>query len=398
MSMFNVLNITFPSKDSIETIYSSLLSHHLNEFPEDIQGCVSSITQATLQLYFQCCERLPRTPLKFHYIFNLRDLSRVYEGLYQSTVDCVKTKDQFLRLWRNECHRVFADRLINTEDMEMVTGEIIPALVRQHFKDVEEPVLVNPIFFGDFKLTDFEAEAEDPRLYQDMGGFEEISVKMDKMLAQYNDERKPMDLVLFNDALEHLTRIIRTIRFPKGCGLLVGYGGSGKQSLTRLATYIADYDIFQIKLVRGYKEEDFREDLKELYKRVLKRPQTFLFTDAHVYDEGGLELINNILTIGMVPSLFPEEEKDALISPLDVEMRKKKLPETKEFRWNYFVNRARENLHVMLAMSPAGETLKVRCRSFPGLVSCSNIDWFFPWPKDALSAVATNFIEKVDLE
>lgn len=100
----------------------------------------------------------------------------------------------------------------------------------------------------------------------------------------------------------------------------------------------------------------------------------------------------------MVPSLFPEEEKDALISPLDVEMRKKKLPETKEFRWNYFVNRARENLHVMLAMSPAGETLKVRCRSFPGLVSCSNIDWFFPWPKDALSAVATNFIEKVDLE
>ena len=153
---------------------------------------------------------------------------------------------------------------------------------------------MNPIFFGDFKLTDFEAEAEDPRLYQDMGGFEDLSVKMDKMLTQYNDERKPMDLVLFNDALEHLTRIIRTIRFPKGCGLHVGYGGSGKQSLTRLATYIADYDIFQIKLVRGYKEDDFREDLRELYKRVLKRPQTFLFTDAHVYDEGGLELINNI--------------------------------------------------------------------------------------------------------
>lgn len=55
---------------------------------------------------------------------------------------------------------------------------------------------------------------------------------------------------------------------------------------------------------------------------MLKKPKTFLFTDAHVVEEGFLELINNILTIGMVPALFPEEEKDGLISPLDAEMRK----------------------------------------------------------------------------
>jgi dynein heavy chain len=55
---------------------------------------------------------------------------------------------------------------------------------------------------------------------------------------------------------------------------------------------------------------------------VLIKPQTFLFTDSHVAEEGFLELINNILTIGMVPALFPEEEKDGLIGPLDDEMRK----------------------------------------------------------------------------
>jgi dynein heavy chain len=75
-------------------------------------------------------------------------------------------------------------------------------------------------------------------------------------------------------------------------------------------------------LVRGYKEADFREDLRNLYKLVLIKPQTFLFTDSHVAEEGFLELINNILTIGMVPALFPEEEKDGLIGPLDDEMRK----------------------------------------------------------------------------
>lgn len=55
---------------------------------------------------------------------------------------------------------------------------------------------------------------------------------------------------------------------------------------------------------------------------MLRKPKTFLFTDAHVVEEGFLELINNILTIGMVPALFPEEEKDSLTSPLEEEMRK----------------------------------------------------------------------------
>lgn len=124
---------------------------------------------------------------------------------------------------------------------------------------------------------------------------------------------------------------------------------------------------------------------------------TFLFTDAHVVEEGFLELVNNILTIGMVPGLFPEEEKEGLCGPLDKEIRAKKLPETKEFRWQFFVNRCRENMHIMMCMSPAGDTLRLRCRNFPGLVSNTLIDWFFPWPEDALSDVANFFLEKIKI-
>jgi dynein heavy chain len=109
-----------------------------------------------------------------------------------------------------------------------------------------------------------------------------------------------MNLVLFKDALEHLTKIHRIIRFPRGNALLVGFGGSGKQSLTKLATYTAGYGIFSINLQRGYKEKEFREDLQRLYGLLCLKPTTFLFTDSHIVEEGFLELVNNMLTIGMV--------------------------------------------------------------------------------------------------
>jgi dynein heavy chain len=125
MSLYDVFNITFPSKDSIQKIYSSMLKKHLLEFPEECISCIDQITQATLSLYYQCSEKLPRTPVKFHYIFNLRDLSRVYEGLMLSTTDQINTKAGLIRLWRNESLRVFSDRLINETDRTLVGDNLI---------------------------------------------------------------------------------------------------------------------------------------------------------------------------------------------------------------------------------------------------------------------------------
>jgi dynein heavy chain len=48
-------------------------------------------------------------------------------------------------------------------------------------------------------------------------------------------------------------------------------------------------------------------------------------------------------------------------------------------------------------MTPAGDTLRNRCRNFPGLVSNTTIDWFFPWPVEALTDVATHFLKEIEL-
>ena len=71
--------------------------------------------------------------------------------------------------------------------------------------------------------------------------------------------------------------------------------------------------------------------------------------------------------------------------------------ESRDDMMDFFIDRVRSNLHCVLAMSPVGDTLRVRARRFPALINCTAIDWFHEWPKDALVSVASAFLEDVDL-
>ncbi len=65
--------------------------------------------------------------------------------------------------------------------------------------------------------------------------------------------------------------------------------------------------------------------------------------------------------------------------------------------WAAFINRVRDNLHCVLAMSPVGGAFRARCRMFPSLINCCTIDWFRPWPDQALLSVSTQILEPLDL-
>ena len=84
----------------------------------------------------------------------------------------------------------------------------------------------------------------------------QTSLEITGNLELYNQESKTkMDLVLFVFAIEHVSRISRVIVMPGGCALLVGVGGSGKQSLTRLAAFIGRHHTFQIALTKNYNKQ-----------------------------------------------------------------------------------------------------------------------------------------------
>ena len=119
VALFAVFNINFPSDDSLRRIYDSILSTHLAGWSAQGDSAVvdmaQSVTQATMALYQYIVVKMPPTPAKFHYIFNLRDLSRVYEGVCTSTPDKMPSRTHIARLWRNECLRMLLGETWNLE-------------------------------------------------------------------------------------------------------------------------------------------------------------------------------------------------------------------------------------------------------------------------------------------
>jgi dynein heavy chain len=121
-----------------------------------------------------------------------------------------------------------------------------------------------------------------------------------------------MNLVIFDDALKHLLRITRIINTPSGNCLLVGVGGSGKQSLTKLSSFICKQVFFQIALTKTYNDNNLKDDVKELYRDAgpSGKQVTFIMTDAEIKSETFLEAINSMLATGEIPGLIPKDEQD----------------------------------------------------------------------------------------
>ncbi|ETO26653.1 hypothetical protein RFI_10483 [Reticulomyxa filosa] len=395
MGHFAVFAMNTPGKEQLISIYKSILDGHLVVFDQDIQKLSQSITNATIDLLetISRSSKFRPSSTKFHYQFNLRDISNVFQGLVTSKPDTLTGID-FVRLWYHECTRVFADRLIDQADVESFESTI-SELSKKHFSDMDQAkVQMQPLIFTPFVKD--ENKASEDGAYIPCPTYEKLNKTLEAYLTDYNENNPQMGLVLFEMAMNHVVRIARIISQSGGNALLVGVGGSGKQSLTRLASWICSYEVFQIQLTRTYGVNDLLENVRSLYMKAGVKGQgvTFLLTDSQIMDEKWLVYINDLLSSGDIPQLFAEEEKDSIYTSLRNEAKQAGVQQDNRSQMHdYFISRVQQNLHMVLCMSPVGEAFRVRCRKFPALINCTVMDWFFSWPKDALCSVAERFLD-----
>ncbi|XP_060809519.1 dynein axonemal heavy chain 5 [Amyelois transitella] len=411
---FAIFNCPLPNNEAIDKIFKVIGEGHYNAkrgFAADVRALIKKVIPLTRELWMRTRQNLLPTPAKFHYVFSLRDLSRVWQGLVGTLSNVIESEKCLMLLWKHECLRVFSDRFTHQADKDWFSKTLFDIVEEILGKDYKKMMEQDPVFV-DFmrdapEPTGEEGEDADmelPKVYEPVFDYAELRERLEMFLAQYNEmvRGSGMDLVFFPDAMYHLVKISRVIRHPRGNVMLVGVGGSGKQSLTKLSTFIAGYRSFQIALTRSYNVGNFLEDLKLLYRScgVQGKGTTFIFTDLDIKEEGFLEYLNNILSSGVISNLFTKDEQQEIITELTPIMKREnqKRTLTTELVMEYFLNRTCQNLHVVLCFSPVSEAFRYRAMRFPALISGCTIDWFQPWPKDALVSVADHFLAEFEIE
>ncbi|KAF8058456.1 DNAH6 [Scenedesmus sp. PABB004] len=425
-----------PSEVGLRRICTAVLGGFLDaHFTPDVRSrLLRPLVEATVELYGAASAALLPTPSRSHYLFSFRDVAAGVLSIRPAQCGGCPTA-VLTRLWAHEVQRVFGDRLVCRDDRDWLAGQQQRLLVSQFgwqpppadgaadgaaapppgADGVASAGLFGgdaPLLFGDFGRPGVPRRE---RAYEQLPGVPQLAALLARCQEEYNAARgtaasaalaaaaaaaagrRPggaagaaaaaapvggccrLDLVFFRDAVLHVVRLARVLRRPRGSALLVGVGGSGKQSLMRFTARLADCEVFTPAAGAGYGLAAFREEVKGLYRGSLRRRAAPTAPAP---------------PLRPAPGLFTPDEQAALLDQARPWLAG--LPELGEGRqaaWAALVGRVRHHLHLVFATSPVGDAFRVRCRDFPALVACTTVDWFDPWPEEALLGMGVRFLE-----
>lgn len=144
------------------------------------------VLTATTEVYRKTISIFLPIPSKSHYMFNLRDFSRVVGGVLLVPAPRLKDPDKLIRLWIHEVYRVFYDRLVDADDREKLFA-MVKTATYDHLRQPIDKVLAGLLNEGESYITSshicnllfgnyMEPDAE-PKIYDEISDFTDLKVR-----------------------------------------------------------------------------------------------------------------------------------------------------------------------------------------------------------------------------
>lgn len=190
---FNMIWVPDLSVQSMKTIFTAILRGNLELKPGGVAMLAESVVKSAVEIYQKTINDFLPTPTKCHYTFNLRDLSKVVQGMLMCKNEDIENKADLAYLYINETFRVFRDRLIDEKDRErfnLMSHEIMESHLNL---DWELAVFQNTLF-GDFETNE--------KKYIKLSSTQELIPRLEDLLNMYNNgDNQTMNLVFFEDCI-----------------------------------------------------------------------------------------------------------------------------------------------------------------------------------------------------
>ena len=235
---FNVLGLPEMTRDSQCTIYTSLFDKWSSGMTSsfDSQKIGQEIVEFSIDIYECVSKQFLPTPEKCHYIFNTRDLSKVFNGIFNTNSRDINTPLDIVNLWLHESKRVYFDRLVCSEDRDILSMKLNEAIASKNiFTDSDDIELVNEnIVYSNLGQSTELAES-----YQPMSDLSTCKDVIYQYLDDFNDNSPvKMKLIIFDKLVLQICHMLRILGQPSGHGLLLGLPGSGRKSIIQLCSFM----------------------------------------------------------------------------------------------------------------------------------------------------------------
>uniref|UniRef100_A0A8C4HEE2 Cytoplasmic dynein 2 heavy chain 1 n=1 Tax=Dicentrarchus labrax TaxID=13489 RepID=A0A8C4HEE2_DICLA len=216
-----------------------------------------------------------------------------------------------------------------------------------------------------------------------------------KGVVLYSRDNRELDLLLFWEVCDFVSRVDRVLSRPGGSLLLAGRSGVGRHTATYLVSHMHGYTLSTPRISRGYTLKHFSNDLKTVMQLAgLEGQQVILLLEDYQFVHPAfLEMVNSLLSSGEVPGLYTPEELEPLLSSL------KDAASQDGFTgplYNYFSYRIQQNLHIVLIMDCSNSNFTINCESNPAFYRKCSVQWMEGWSESSMKKIPELLLAKTE--
>eukprot|EP00741_Cyanophora_paradoxa_P022582 tig00000248_g21807.t1 len=360
---FGLLSIPGPSGEALRSIYTSVCSWSLAQhgFSGDVVRLAPALAAATVQLHERAVQAFLPTAARPHYVFTARRVGELLRGVLLASPQRVATAEAAARLWAHEALRVYADTLVDDADRAALVAAV---------REAAAGPLGVPSSLHWAGVAGRYEEHEAGELAQAL----QAAVEADGAGGT----------LLFRSAVEHAARASRTLTVPGCHAIVLGVPGSGRAELVRLAARLAGAEVAE-------PAPEWRNGLRRLMRQAAARRTALVLQESHLEGGSVLDDVSALVKGDELPGLFSAAER-AELGELVRHLAPAGAAPTPDALHALFLGQCRQNLHLVLLLSPSGDDARARFRDFPALLEFGEL------PETVLHAVAGKALAGAQLE